>query len=372
MTFRIHLAPLVCIMVLTVSCGSGSPDYLFKRGTEGYHTFRIPAMVVTNQGTVLAFAEGRKSDASDTGDIDIVLKRSTDHGKTWSDLRVVWAQGENVCGNPAPVVDNITGTVYLLMTWNLGSDTEQEIINQTSKNSRRVFLLKSDNDGETWSEPEEITGYVKRDNWTWYATGPCHGIQMEHGKYRGRLVIPCDHIEAGTKRYYSHIIYSDDHGTTWKLGGRTPQDQVNECTVVELSGGNLMLNMRNYDPGSRTRRVSISRDGGLTWSKIYADSTLIEPICQGSMLRYSSTDEVVQRLLFLNPADEEKRQNMTLRISYDDGSTWARSVVLHEGPSAYSDLARLSNGRIACIFEAGDRSPYQGIVYQTIELRDIE
>ncbi len=365
-------AMLILVFVFTISCRAESLQYLFESGTEAYATFRIPAIIISNQGTILAFAEGRKKGSSDTGDIDIVLKRSKDTGKTWSALEVVWDQGENVCGNPAPVVDKNSGTIYVLLTWNLGTDRESQIIDQTSEDTRRIFVIHSTDDGESWSEPEEITNSVKKENWTWYATGPCHGIQLEKGENKGRLVIPCDHIEAETKKYYSHTIYSDDFGKTWKLGGSTPQDQVNECAVAELSDGRLMLNMRNYDRSEKSRKISVSEDGGLSWSNIYSDKTLIEPICQAGLSRYSFADQGRSRLLFSNPANKNKRQNMTLRLSYDEGSTWAKSKVLHEGPSAYSDVIKLPNGNIACLYEAGLKHPYEGIVFQEISLKDLE
>ena len=190
-------------------------------------------LIESRPGRLLAICEGRKKDSSDAGDIDTVFKISDDGGATWGPLRVLWDDGENTCGNPCAVRDRQTGTIWLLHTWNRGDDREPAIIDQTSRDTRRVFVSSSRDEGLTWSTPREITADVKRDNWTWYATGPGTGIQLEHGPHAGRLVIPCDHIEAGTKRYYSHVIYSDDQGQTWKLGGTTPQDQVNECEVVE-------------------------------------------------------------------------------------------------------------------------------------------
>lgn len=346
--------------------------YLYKNGEGGYDTFRIPALIVSNQGTVLAFAEGRKNSASDTGNIDIVLKRSNDNGKTWSSLQVVWNDAENTCGNPMPLVDKETGTIFLLSTHNLGTDYERDIVAETSQDTRRVFVLQSTDDGHTWSAAKEITKSVKKDNWTWYATGPCQGIQLMHGPHKGRLVVPADHIEAKTKKYFSHVIYSDDHGKTWKLGGRTPSDQVNECTVAELEGGNIMLNMRNYDRRMHSRKVAISDDGGESWGELRADPMLIEPICQGSLHRYSFRAEGKGRLLFLNPACVDARKNMTLRISYDDGQTWSHSQVLYPGPAAYSDLTRLPDGQIGCFYEAGYAYPYEGIVFETVNLSEIE
>ena len=347
-------------------------DFLFVSGDDGYNTFRIPAMTVTNNGTLLAFAEGRKNSSSDTGDIDLVLKRSTDGGKSWSPLQVIWDDGENVCGNPAPVVDRETGTIFLLMTWNLGADREPQIIDLTSKDTRRVFITHSTDDGITWSTPVEITKDVKRDDWTWYATGPCQGIQLVHGPCKGRMVVPCDHIEAGSKKYFSHAIYSDDHGKTWQLGGNSPVDQVNECTVAESSDGTLLLNMRNYDRTQKNRKTAISRDGGATWTDFKSDVVLVEPICQAAMHRYSFSQEGTGRLLFSNPANTDKRCNMTLRLSYDDGVTWAKSMVLYPGPAAYSEIVRLPDGDIGCFYEAGYERPYEGIVFEKIKLSDLE
>lgn len=350
----------------------GDVDHLFKSGTENYHTFRIPAIEVSNQGTLLAFAEGRAGAAHDAGDINIVLKRSEDGGKTWGKTILVLDDGKNTTGNVTPVVDRETGTIFVFSTWNLGEDYEWQIIKGTSKDTRRIFVTQSDDDGLTWSPAKEITSDVKRPDWTWYATGPCHAIQLRNGEYKGRLVVPCDHIERDSKKYYSHVIYSDDHGKTWKLGGTTPCDMVNECSVVELEKGELMLNMRNYDRNVRTRKVSLSSDGGMTWGELYSDATLIEPICQGSIARYSFQNEGKSRILFLNPADTDERRNMTLRMSYDDGKSWAKSRVLYDGPSAYCDVTRLPNGNIGCLYEAGYVHPYEGIVYEEIELSDVE
>jgi sialidase-1 len=341
---------------------------VFTSGQEGYHTFRIPATVVTPGGDVLAFAEGRKNSASDTGDIDLVLKRSTDGGRTWSGLAVVWDDGANTCGNPCPVVDRQTGTIWLLLTWNRGDDAESRIIAQTSRDTRRVFVTHSTDDGLNWAKPKEITDAAKLTRWTWYATGPGAGIQIERGPHRGRLVIPCDHIEAGTKRYFSHVISSDDHGTTWKLGGSSPQDQVNECEVVELTGNRLMLNMRNYDRTQRTRQTAISRDGGASWTDQRHAPELIEPICQASIRRFAwPADDQMGILLFSNPAST-RRENMTVRLSKDDGQTWPAARLLHAGPAAYSCLVVLPDKTTGCLYECGEKSPYETITFARLPL----
>jgi sialidase-1 len=341
---------------------------LFTAGDGGYKCFRIPAIITSTKGTLLAFAEARKTGCGDAGDIDLVVKRSTDGGKTWGAMSIVWDDGENTCGNPAPVVDRKTGNVILLSTWNLGSDHEPQIINGTSKDSRRIFVLSSNDDGMSWSRAREITADVKKPNWTWYATGPCNGIQIRSKKYKDRLVIPCDHIEAGTKKYFSHTIHSDDGGQTWKLGGSTPQDQVNECTVAELPGGKLLLNMRNYT-NVRVRQTSASTDGGETWSALRGDTTLIEPVCQASMIWYDHKSRK-PFLAFSNPASQSSRTNMTVRLSYDQGKTWAKKYVVHEGPAAYSNLVVLPNGNLGCFYEAGKASPYEGIMFKELSFGD--
>ena len=336
---------------------------LFHSGTRGYHTYRIPAITVTVHNTILAFCEGRKQGRGDAGDIALLVRRSEDDGQSWSEHQIVWDDPDNTCGNPCPVVDWETGHIWLLMTWNRGDDPEHQIIERTGTDTRRVFVTHSEDDGRSWAEAEEITPDVKLQDWTWYATGPGAGIQIEHGRYRGRLVIPCDHIEAETKNRYSHAIYSDDHGQTWVLGGRTPQPGVNECEVVELTGGHLMLNMRNYDRSEPKRKVSISCDGGCTWSAIYPTPELIEPICQASIRRYRwPEDNKPGLILFSNPAHKTDRRNMTVRLSQDDGQTWDTGRTLHEGPSAYSCLTVLPNDEIGCLYEKGKAHPYESIV----------
>lgn len=336
---------------------------LFEPGESNYNCFRIPAVVSTNNGTVLAFAEAREKSCSDTGNIDLVLKKSYDNGKTWSQLIVIWDDGNNVCGNPTPVVDKITGTVHLLATWNHGQDHESEIIAGTSKKTREVYHMQSLDNGTTWAQPKNISATTKQNNWTWYATGPVHGIQLKKGTNKGRLVIPCDHIEVASKKYFSHIIYSDDHGKTWLLGGTTPNDQVNECTVAELENGDLLLNMRNYKrTEQQARQVAISKDGGSTWSNQHIDTELPEPRCQGALLTVERNNKQV--LLFSNPVNSNKRVNMTVSVSRDQGNKWDEKIELFKGPSAYSDLVELANKNILVLFEAGIDNPYEGIHYK--------
>jgi sialidase-1 len=335
---------------------------LFQAGDGVYHTYRIPSLIVTKSGVVLAFCEGRKNGRGDTGDIDLVLRRSKDGGKSWEKTQIVWDEGTNVCGNPCPVVDQKTGTIWLLLTHNLREDTEAKIVAGTGQGSRSVWITKSTDDGATWDKPTEITKAVKKPEWTWYATGPGVGIQLKSG----RLVIPCDNKLDGGKLRQSHVIYSDDAGKSWKLGGVVGPG-CNESQAVELSDGSLMLNMRSYQ-GNNRRLIAISKDSGETLSKPVEDATLIEPVCQASIIRGPGDKGGI---LFSNPASS-KREKLTIRRSTDEGKNWLQSRILFDGPAAYSCLTVLPDGRVGCLYERGSKSAYDEIVLSRFTLDWVE
>ncbi len=368
----------ITLLIAALIAGSGAlaarqaqppasdPRYteVYKAQEAGYHTFRIPAVIATQNGTLLAFAEARRTGAADSGDIDLVLKRSRDGGATWSALQVVGDNGPNTFGNPCPVLDARTGVMWLLAVQNLATDREKDIIAGTSKGSQTVWVLKSTDDGTTWSAPVEITASVKPAGWTWYATGPGVGIQTRDG----RLVIPANHAEAATGVYRSHTFYSEDGGRTWQLGGSSDPG-TNESQVVELADGRLMLNMRNHPPREENYRlIATSTDLGRTWSAASPDRALIEPPAQASLLRMTTARTHDRtRLLFANPASA-RRERLTVRLSYDEGATWPVSRVLHEGPAAYSSLVMLPDLSIGLLFERGEQSPYEGIAFARFTL----
>jgi sialidase-1 len=350
---------------------------VFVSGADGYHTYRIPSLIVSRKGTLLAFCEGRKDGRADSGDIDLLSKRSTDGGQTWSRPQILWDDGTNTCGNPCSVLDEDTGVIWLLLTHNDGRDKESAIKAKKGIGTRTVWVSRSDDDGDTWSKPDEITKSVKDPSWGWYATGPGVGIQIKHGPRRGRLVIPCDHAydqPGGNLRglpveYGAHVVYSDDHGQTWKRGGAI-RPKVNECQVIELADGKgtLLMDMRAYFGKSR-RAQSISRDGGKTWSAPEDQAELIEPVCQASILRYTWPDaNGKSRILFSNPSDEKKRINMTVRLSYDDGKTWPVNRMVHSTESAYSCLTVLPDMEIACLYERGVQHAYERITFARFSL----
>jgi sialidase-1 len=329
---------------------------VFVSGQEGYHTFRIPSLILTPRGSLLAFAEGRAA-ARDSGHIDLVMKRSADGGKSWGPLSVILSDPPNTVGNPCAVLDRQTGTIFLLHNRNLGSDTESAILNGTSHAGRTIWITSTSDDGTTWTSPRDITADVKEKNWTWYATGPGVGIQLGSG----RLLIPSNHALAGSKTYQSHSIFSDDHGKTWHLGGISGV-LGNESQAVELSDNSVMANMRSYR-GTHCRGISISKDRGQTWTEMRDEPALVDPLCQGSITRFQRGGKT--QLLFCNPADPKSRRNLTLRTSDDDGKTWPRSTVIEPGAAAYNCLAAFDDGTVGCLFE---RENYKQISFTRIAI----
>jgi len=348
---------------------------LWKSSTGNYKGYRIPSIIVSSKGTILAFAEGRNG-GGDSGDIDVLLKRSANNGRTWENEMVVWDDSLNTCGNPCPVVDSETGRIWLFMTWNDGRDHETEIIRRTAKSSRLPFFCYSDDDGLSWTRPVECAASCKDSQWGWYATGPGIGIQLKKGKYSGRLVIPANHSYDDTESkirkdphgYGSHVLISDDHGKSWRMGSPI-RPGCNESQVVELSDGALMMNMRSYN-GKNCRAISFSSDGGETWSPVQHDSQLVESICQASIINYGPYKGKVL-YLFSNPAVPSGRTHMTLKMSYDNCQTWSVSKLIYAGPSAYSCLVRLSNKQIGLLFEKGMESAYETISFLRIATKDL-
>jgi sialidase-1 len=328
-----------------------APDQIevWRAGTGGYHSYRIPALLVTREGTLLAFCEGRRNSRSDAGDIDLLVKSSSDGGRTWSAQQVISDMGQDTIGNPCPVQERKSGRIWLPLTRNPGHLTEREIERDSTRGTRTVWMTSSSDDGKTWEPPRDITQSTKDPTWGWYATGPGNAIQLRGG----RLVVPCDHRRFGSQARHSHVIYSDDRGATWKLGG-SAQPDTNECAVVELNDGSLLLNMRSY-AGKNRRAIARSSDGGLTWSDFRLDEALVEPVCQASFIRFDR-----KHLLFSNPASS-RRERMTVRVSKDEARTWSAGRVLHEGPAAYSSLAPLERGWIGCLYERGEKSSYDVI-----------
>lgn len=347
---------------LTPKLEAGLDDYadLFVSGQGGYHTYRIPALISLPDGTVIAFCEGRVSSSDDYGDIDIIQRRYT-RQSGWSEQTVVVNGDGSTAGNPCPVFDSETQTIFLLFC--IDNDD--------------VYVINSTDYGVSWGVSRNITASVKLQGWEWYATGPGHAIQLSSG----RLLIPCDHgskEDDGIHADYlcSHVIYSDDHGLSWELGHIF--EHGDECTAVETADNSVYLNMRQppQDRGFplNQRLYAISTDGGDTFGAVNNDPTLIEPRCQASICRFSKADEAVNgwnRVLFVNP-ESTRRQKLTIKVSYDECQSWTASKLIFTGHSAYSDVQVGENKDIYILFERGAYDPYERITFVNTTIDWIE
>ncbi|MFF1279594.1 exo-alpha-sialidase [Streptomyces sp. NPDC058299] len=347
----------------------------FRAGHDGYAAFRIPAVVATGAGTLLAFCEGRADSPADSGRIDIVLKRSTDGGRSWGPLLVAASNGENLAGNPAPVVLD-TGRILLVHIRAAASATEAAILRGQVKDAdgRRVWVRHSDDDGLTWSAPTEITARVKKPGWRWYATTPGHALQLSGG----RVLVPANHTlpPAGTDtgaeaRYNSgHCLLSDDRGASWYLGyvdeNTDGYVNVNETTAAELPDGRVYLNTRNDSPSPGNRADAHSRDGGRTLVKPFRPQAgLSAPVCEASVLQLRAPD----LLLFSGPADPAARALMTIRASADGGTTWRTAFTVDGLPAAYSDLVRVDRHTVGLLYETGDFGAYETITFRRVPVQ---
>ncbi len=308
--------------------------------------YRIPSLDVSKKGTILAFCEGRAS-KYDWGHIRIVLRRSEDNGKTWGD-EIDTTNGKfpnSKIGNPVSIVDRDTGRIFLISSFATNPS-------HTNPGPGKIMIVHSDDDGKSWSDARMIPGpeWLPK-GFGWLLTGPGHGIQITQGKHKGRLVAPCYGEGCG------FVVYSDDHGETWTVGANSPGGPYNEAVCVELSNGDIMLNMRSPGGGGSrrpNRGAAVLTDSGAQYkegtSRFIPD--LPCPSCQGGTVRLSPPkDGKPGVILFAGPGSGGARGHGTLFASYDDGKTWPYRQVIYEGTYGYSDVAVLPNGKVACIFE---------------------
>ena len=367
---------LVIIFSFTISFGQEkgiiNRQVLFKASTYGYNIYRIPSIVSTSKGTLLAFCSARSGEGRDYDPIDIVMRRSADNGKTWEPMKLLVHNDSLLSDNATPIVDRISGEIHLLYQVDYA----------------KCYYIKSKDEGTGWSEPIDITATVNEFQkvypWVVLAPGPGHGIQLTNG----RLIVPF-WLSDGTgnefgSRHRGHrpsivtSIFSDDHGKTWQTGEIAIHDNdttviPNETSCVQLVDGRVMFNSRNESINYR-RLITYSNDGATNWSKpIFADA-FFEPICFGSMVRYSMIPEQSKnRILFCNPdsrydpwvaekqntsrsARYRHRTNLTIRMSYDEGNTWTVSKVIDPEIAGYSDIAVTPNGFIHVFYEGGSIS----------------
>ncbi|SMQ20185.1 sialidase-1 [Streptomyces sp. Ag82_O1-12] len=346
---------------------AASPQFdqqvLFKASQDpGYACFRIPAIVRTISGTLLAFAEGRVLNCGDAADIDIVVKRSTDGGRTWGPLQVVTEGAGDTHGNPAPIVDRGTGRILLAETYNTG---RTDAGNCTVPCDRTPHLQYSDDDGRTWSKPRDLSDEILPEHWnSWYATGPVHGIQLTRGKHAGRLVFGVNTETWNGRRVsanHAALVVSDDGGDSWRVGATDTwpigQDGVfrqkpSEVTLTERPDGALLVSGREQDGTDLGHRSqTVSTDGGDSFATPFRDlPDLYTPQVQGAIVRLGD------RMLLSAPADPDRRRTMMVRSSYDGGRTWEsvdRGTVVTTDWSGYSDMTAVGGGAVGLLYEGG-------------------
>lgn len=350
-------------------CVSSVP---FASGAGGYHTFRIPAVVRTRRGAVLAFAEGRRNSDADTGDIDIVLRRSADGGCTWGPLRVVTGAGHDTAGNPAPVADPVTGGVLLLSV--------RAPAAAVGGAPRRIRVQRSADAGVTWSAPRDITAAATLPSWDASATGPGHGLALRHGRHAGRLLVPAHHSSGSgaALRAGAHALYSDDHGATWHIGYTAdpadPAVRPNESTFAELPDGTVYANTRNHRGTSPFARADayLVRGGGAIAGAFRPQPQLAGPQVEGSTLLVDGVPGHPPVLVFSGPAHPAARAVMTLRLSRDGGRTWTPGPVVTRGPAGYSDLVRLDRDTVGLLYETGARGYHDTLTFTRIPVSRLQ
>lgn len=386
---KLEIIFLFCTQVfLSFSQSASKASIVFTSGTEGYKTFRIPAIIKTNINELIAFCEGRVGGGADFGDIDIVFKKSKNGGKTWSKLYKLVDFQNLQAGNPAPVLD-VSDPLYpqgrIFLFYNTGNNHENEM--RKGLGIREVWYITSIDQGNTWSDPTNITASVHKpyqphvkpeysfyEDWRSYANTPGHALQIKDGNYKGRIFIPANHSEGNPLKsfaeYRSHAYYSDDHGKTFHLSQSMAWSGSNEATAVHLGDDRMMMNVRNQKGDFKNRIVALSNDGGTTWYQEYLESTLIDPVCEGSLIRFETDHRPL--LLFSNAASVSKRDSLTISISDDWGTIWKSKILIDHSTdasqkdyTAYSDLVQLTKDRAGVLFE---RSNYKEIAFRSVKI----
>ncbi|HAO73221.1 MAG TPA: exo-alpha-sialidase [Planctomycetaceae bacterium] len=375
---------IIGIAICSQPCFSADKDrpyvVIHRQGDFGCHTFRIPGIARTKTGTLLAVYDMRYTSRRDLqAHIDIGLSRSTDGGQTWESPRPIMDMGEfgglpqdqNGCSDPNILIDTTTGDIFVTALWTHAKPGTHQWREGGSEpgidpaQSSQFMAVRSHDDGKTWTQPENWTSQLKNPEWFLFAPAPGNGITCSSGL----LVIPTQGRDAaGTP--FSNLTWSNNHGKTWTVSSPA-RSNTTESAVVELSDGSLMLNSRdnrNRQDKSETngRAVSITSDLGTHWTVHSSDhGSLPEPVCMGSLISHRlSNDRTV--LFFSNPHHKSQRKNMTVQMSLDDGTTWAKQILLDEEGGAYSSLVMIDDNTLGILYE----SSRADLVFQTMQLKE--
>ncbi len=333
---------------------------VFIQGDGGYPQIRIPAIVTTRNGVLLAFAEGRQ--AGDHSENDIIVKRSTDSGKTWGPVQVISEMGGDSLNDPCAVALKSGRVLLLFQRYPKGyhtgksSHTEMADLGYDGPTNTQSFLTCSDDDGVTWSEPEDVTRALRREDVVSVGS-PGIGIELQFGEHKGRIVWPLYEVMpvgGGDRFWHNRAAFSDDGGLTWKLGERVPLDKPEDCSneaqIVELADGRILMNSRGIT-AKPCRMVSVSHDGGGTWETMREDCGLMAPQCMGSIIGCINPGDGKQIVLVSLPNTTSERRNGTIFISKDGGQTWPIKRMIYPEYFGYSCLTVLPDGRVGCLYE---------------------
>lgn len=388
-----YMKPIIPILLwgFCIFQAFGQENTVFEAEKEGHAIYRIPAIISLPNSELLAIAEGRVHGSNDYGDINLVMKKSGDKGKTWSPLKLLVDHGVYQAGNPAPVVDRFDpkhpeGVIYVF--FNTGNHHEYNI--RLNEGVREVWYTRSTDMGESWEVPVNITNQVHKVNntefnpaynnpedWRHYANTPGHAFQFQEGPFKGRIYVAANHSQGPPQDeftdYQAHGFFTDDHGKTFQLSPSIPIPGSNEAIAAELSNGRMIMSIRNQRGDIRQRILAFSNDGGESWEEFYFEPQLPDPVCQGSILDIGES-EGKKILAHSNASDPQKRDNLTIKISWDEGKTWTKSILVDKSddpskPSwtAYSDLVKLDDDHLGILYERND---YKEIVFKKIRWRE--
>lgn len=360
-TFRLFALPLLLASLSLPAQPQKvalSQTDLFVEGENGVHTYRIPALVETAKGTLIAVVDARyDSDRDLPGHIALAMRRSLNGGRDWEPMKIIQAAKEGGVGDASLLLDRSNGRIWCFHAYGppgIGFPTAKPGA-RTGPTTLQLHAIYSDDDGQNWSQPVDLTPQVKDPSWQ--AVFATSGVDIQ--TKTGRFLVPLVVKDAkGILR--SQNVYSDDHGKTWKTGAAIG-DGTDESHTVELNDGTILQNMRN---GS-TRSIARSHDGGITFGPVTHDSALIDPGCNAGITRYLSGD--TNLLIFTNAASS-RRENLTAKISYDEGKTWPISRTINPGPSAYSAIIPLHDGTFGVLYERGKISSDERITFARFNL----
>ena len=379
--------PLLLLFTFIYNCSLAQEIKVFEAQQEGHAIYRIPSIISLPNGELLAVAEGRVQGKNDYGDVNLVMKKSKDQGMNWSDLRLLVDQGQFQAGNPAPVVDKFDpnypeGVIYVF--FNTGNHHEYNI--RLNEGVREVWYIRSTDMGESWEVPVNITSQVHKVNnpgfnpayqnpadWRHYANTPGHAFQFQEEPYKGRIYVAANHSQGPPQDeftdYQAHGFFTDDHGKTFQLSPSITIPGSNEAIAAELSNGRMIMSIRNQRGDIRQRILAFSNNGGESWEEFYFEPQLPDPVCQGSILDIGQS-EGKKILAHSNASDPQRRDNLTIKISWDEGKTWTKSILVDKSdnlstPSwtAYSDLVKLDDEHLGILYERND---YREIIFKQI------